>query len=303
MGVTGCWPSGPVTEVPAPPAATAPSPPPGAPVGVITGAARGIGAAVARSLSAAGWRLGLVDVCDDDPALAYSLATPDDLDATARTLPGEAVTAVVDVRDQDALDAAVTAVVDRFGRLDAAVSAAGAIAGGPSAWETTEATWSVMLDVNLTGVWRLARAAVPALLAAEPPEPTGRRGRFVAVTSAAAGAGLPRLAAYSAAKHGVNGLVKAMAAELAAASVTVNAVAPGSTSTAMLGPSASVYGLDDPAAFAEHQRIGRLLDPDEVAAAVAWLCSAEASGVTGSVVAVDGAFGGGPMTTWGGPGR
>ncbi|MEM9034324.1 MAG: mycofactocin-coupled SDR family oxidoreductase [Actinomycetota bacterium] len=258
------------------------------PVAIVTGAARGIGAATARFLAADGWRLGLVDVCEDDPVLGYPLGTRDELEATAAACGTDSVVVVADVREQAALDAAVAEVVDEHGRLDAAVSAVGAIAGGPPVWETGDDVWSAMLDINLGGVFRLARAAVPQLLAVPRAE---REGRFVAVASTAAVHGLPQLAAYTAAKHGVAGLVRALAAELGTEGINVNAVCPGSTMTAMLEASASVYDLHDVEVFAGHQRIGRLLEPEEIAAAIVWLCSASASGITGAVLPVDGAFG------------
>ena len=255
------------------------------PVAVVTGAARGIGAAAAQRLAADGWRLVLVDRAADDPALDYALATTADLAATAAACGGDdvAVTVVGDVRDQHALDAAVAVAVERFGGLDAAVAVAGAVAGGAEAWRTSDEVWAAMLGVNLEGTWRLARAAVPALL--ERPAP--RRGRFVAVASAGGTIGLPMLAAYSAAKHGVIGLVRSLAAELGPHGVTANAVAPGSTVTAALAASAAVYDLADTSAFAAQARLGRLLGPDEIAAAIAWLCGTDAGGVTGAVLAVD----------------
>ncbi len=246
-------------------------------VAVVTGAGRGIGAATARALHADGWSLVLVDRCEDDPALPYALATKDELDAVARDT--DAIACVADVRDQAQLDAAVARAVEAYGGLDAAVAVAGGIAGG-EAWSMPEATWDVMLGVNLEGVWRLARAAVPAML-------ERGTGRFVAVASAGGTLGLPLLSAYSAAKHGVIGLVRSLAAELGPHGITANAIAPGSTRTAMLDASAAVYGLTDVDEFASHHLLQRLVTPEEVAAAIAWACSPAASGVTGAVIPVD----------------
>lgn len=251
------------------------------PVGIVTGAGRGIGAATARRLADQGWRLVLVDRCADDPALTYPLATEAELQAVASLIGG--VPCVADVRDQAGLDAAVALAVDTFGGLDAAVAAAGCLAGGAPAWETTDEAWAAMVGVNLEGVWRLARAAVPALLA----RPAPRRGRFVALSSAGGRRGLPLLAAYSAAKHGVEGLVRSLAAELGPQGITANAVAPGSTSTAMLEASAAVYGLDCPEPLGERHLLRRLVTPQEVAELVVWLCGEPAAAVTGAVLPVD----------------
>ena len=141
-----------------------------------------------------------------------------------------------------------------------------------------------MLDVDLGGVLNLARVAVPALL--RRPEP--RRGRFVAVASAAATRGLPMLAAYCAAKAGVAGFVRALAAELGGTGVTANAVSPGSTQTPILDESARLYGLPAAGAFAAQQPLGRLVSPAEVAAVIAFLAGDGASAMTGAVVPVDG---------------
>jgi len=252
---------------------------------VVTGAARGIGAAAARLLADSGWRLVLFDRCADLPGLSYPLARPEDLAETVEVCGGAGTAEAVigDSRDPAALDEAVRAAVHRFGRLDAAVGAAGCIAGGAPVWEASDETWTTMVSVNLEGIWRLARAAAPALLSAPPP----RRGRFVAVASAGGLVGLPLLAAYSAAKAGVIGLVRALAAELGPHGVTANCVAPGSTGTAMLDASAAVYGLTDVSEFSVHHLLGRILTPEEPAALVAWLCGEAAGGVTGAVLPVD----------------
>ena len=254
-------------------------------VAVITGAARGIGAATASMLAGAGWKLVLVDRCADDDALGYPLSRREDLDAVVKECggPSAAVGVTADVRDQKALDEAVRIAVERFGGVDAAVAVAGAIAGGQEAWRTSDEVWDAMLSINLEGTWRLARAAVPAMLAR--PEP--RQGRFVAVASAGGSVGLYALAAYTAAKHGVVGFVRSLAAELAPHGITANAVAPGSTKGAMLDASAEVYGLHDAVEFARHHMLLRLLSPAEPAALIAWLCGPGSSGITGAVLPVD----------------
>jgi SDR family mycofactocin-dependent oxidoreductase len=248
---------------------------------VVTGAARGIGAAVARGLAADGWKLVLVDVCRDEPGLPYPLATRAELDQVASDC--DALAVVGDVRSQVDLDAAVAAAVEIHGGLDAAVAAAGIMAGGQPGWETSDQTWDVLMGVNLAGVWRLARAAVPALLA----RPAPRQGRLVAVSSVAGLTGMPLLGAYSASKHGVIGLVRSLAAELGPTGVTANVVAPGSTATAMLSASAEIYGLAHPEEFSVHHPMGRLLDPEEVAAVVRWLVSPASSAMTGAVLPAD----------------
>ena len=127
----------------------------------------------------------------------------------------------------------------RWGGLDAATAVAGVIAGGVPAWEVPPGQEQAVLDIDLGGVLNLARVAVPALL--RRPEP--RHGRFIAVASAAATRGLPKLAAYCAAKAGVAGFVRALATELRGTGVTANALSPGSTATAILDESARLYGL------------------------------------------------------------
>ncbi len=256
-------------------------------VAVVTGAARGIGAATVRALTEAGWAVLAVDVAADDTALPYPLGTAAELSTVvdaAEGTPGTARAFVADVRDPDALAAAVAEAERRWGGLDAAIAAAGVIAGGAPLWEVPVEQQRAVLDVDLGGVLHLARAAVPALLR----RPVPRSGRFLAVASAAATRGLPMLAAYCAAKAGVAGLVRALGAELGGTGVTANAVSPGSTDTAMLAESARLYDLPDAAAFAAQQPVRRLLDPAEVAAVLAFLAGPGSSGMTGAVVPVDG---------------
>jgi SDR family mycofactocin-dependent oxidoreductase len=251
-------------------------------VAVVTGAAGGIGAATVRLLAVQGTSVVAVDVCADDPALDYPMATRDELEALRDH--GDVTTVVADVRDVAALQRAVDTAVETYGGLDVALAVAGVVAGGQPQWQTDPAAERAVLEVNLTGVLNLARVAVPAML--RRPEP--RTGRFVAVASAAATRGLDKLAAYCAAKAGVTGFVRGLAADLAGTGVTANAVSPGSTQTPALDASAALYDLPDTDAFVEQQLVGRLLSAEEVAAAIVGVAGAGNTAMTGAVVAVDG---------------
>lgn len=255
-------------------------------VAVVTGAARGIGAATVRRLASAGWRVVAVDRCADDPRVRYPLAKTSDLTTLAAEFPGRVLDVVADVQDMGALRAAVALAEERFGGLDAAVAAAAVMAGGRPLWESADHEWEALFSVGVHGVANLARAAIPAMLRREQP----RSGRFVALASAAAHRGLWHLAGYNAAKHAVVGLIKGLAHDLRGTGICATAVSPGSTRTDMLRATADLYHLDSVEQFAEHQPVQRLLEPDEVAAAVCWLCSPESSAITGTVVHADGGF-------------
>lgn len=254
---------------------------------LVTGAARGIGAATVRRLVAGGDRVVAVDSCQGEGSgVPYPLATREELDELVATCGDAVVAQVADVRDRGGLQAAVDLALDRWGRLDAAVAAAAVIAGGRPLWETPETDLNLLWDVDVRGVWNTAAVTVPALLAG--PDPHG--GRFVAVASAAASHGLFGLAAYNAAKHAVVGVVKGLAADLVGTGVTACAVSPGSTRTPMLAATAELYELLAVDDLAENQLLRRLIDPDEVAATLAFCCSREAAVLNGSVVQADGGF-------------
>lgn len=236
-------------------------------VALVTGAAGGIGSATVRALAAQGY--GVVGL-DLEPAPQ----SPD------------VVHVIGDVRDREAQQHAVDTALERWGRLDAAVAAAAVIAGGHPLWEAPDGELTELLDVDVRGVWNTAATAVPAML--DGPDPSGCR--FVAVASAAGTYGLYHLAAYTTAKHAVVGLAKGLAADLTATGITAVAVSPGSTRTGMLDATADLYGIPDPVVFTSHQLLRRLLDPEEVAATIAFCCSVEGGVLNGSVVHADGGF-------------
>jgi SDR family mycofactocin-dependent oxidoreductase len=257
-------------------------------VAIVTGAGRGIGAATVAALAAGGWRVVAVDRGADDPRLPYALASATDLEsvvAAGNQAAGEdrVRAEVADATDVAAM-AAVVARAENWGGVEAIVANAGVIAGGAPAWELPQTEEDAVVEVCLRGVMIAARVGVPALL--RRPEP--RAGRFLATASAASFRGLPGLAAYCAAKAGVSGFIRALAADLRGTGVTAAAVAPGSTDTPILAESARLYDLQGPPNFAVQQPIERLIEPAEIAATIAYLCGPGGAAVTGTTISVDG---------------
>lgn len=253
-------------------------------VAIVTGGARGIGAATVDALVNDGYRVVAVDLCRDIAEVAYPMATPGELDAVVARHGDSVLGLVGDVRSSSDMQLAVETATRHFGRLDAVVACAGVMGAGGQFWRITDAEWDAVWSVNVLGTRRLIEAAAPTLIANGP----AANSRIVAVASAAGSLGLRHLAAYSAAKHAVVGLIRGVAMDLAEYGVTANAVSPGSTRTAILEATAQVYGLASGEEFAAQQPIGRLLDPIEIAAAIVWVCSAGSSAVTGADLAIDG---------------
>ncbi|MDP3966735.1 MAG: mycofactocin-coupled SDR family oxidoreductase [Nocardioides sp.] len=249
-------------------------------VALVTGAARGIGAATVSRLVADGCHVLATDSCEGPP-----LATREQLEEVAERHGDQVICRVVDVRDRRALEEAAAEAVRTWGRLDVAVAAAGVVRGGRPLWETSDGDLQDLWEVVAKGVWNTAAATVPAMLAG--PDPHGCR--FVAVASAAASQGLFHLAAYNATKHAVVGIVKGLAADLVGTGVTASAVSPGSTDTEMLRATAALYDVpvDE---LVHHQLIRRVIDPDEIAAAIAFCASPAGGVVNGSVLHADGGF-------------
>ena len=260
-------------------------------VAIVTGAARGIGAATVRRLCSEHYHVVAVDACHGDSqnqpdGVTYPLATGADLEALVRHDPDRITPAVCDVRDANGLRAVAEATFEEHGRIDAVVASAAVITGGASLWDTPTPALRTLLDIDVIGVWNTAAACVPYMLAGPSPQDC----RFVAIASAAAERGLFHLAGYCAAKHAVVGLVRGLAADLVGTGVTAVAVSPGSTQTSMLEATAAIYGVRDVEDLGAHQLVRRTLSPEEVAATIAFCCSAEAASLNGSVVSATGGF-------------
>jgi SDR family mycofactocin-dependent oxidoreductase len=200
-------------------------------VAFVTGVARGMGRNHALRLAREGASIIGVDVAADvSPHNGYPAASEADLKETARLVEAEGrpcLMEIADVRNSDALEAVLADGVERFGgRLDAVVANAG-ISNWARFWEMSDDQWQTMIDINLTGVWRTMKAAVPHMLSAE------NGGSIITISSVAGIKALPSQGHYTAAKHGVVGLTKTAAIELGEYNIRVNSIHPWGVATAM----------------------------------------------------------------------
>ena len=246
---------------------------------VVTGGSRGIGAAIARRLAAGG---AAVTVVGRTEAPLRAVA-----DALAQAHGRPMHAAPADVTDADAVAHAFESARDALGPVAILVNNAGAVESTPFL-DLAEDRWRALLDVNLTSAFRCTQAALPDMLAAG-------WGRVVNVASVAGVTGAPYVSAYVAAKHGLVGLTRSLAVEVARKGVTVNAVCPGYVDTDLVADSVEALHaatgkppgeLRD--ALVRHNPVGRMLTPDEVASSVAWLCHREQAMVTGHALVLSG---------------
>jgi NAD(P)-dependent dehydrogenase (short-subunit alcohol dehydrogenase family) len=243
---------------------------------LITGGGSGIGAAIARKLAGAGAAVSIVGRRAqplNDLAAALSCA---------RAI-------VADVTREADCEAMVAAARAAHGPVDILIANAGAAESAPIG-KVDLAHWQRMLDVNLTGAFLSAKAVLADVARADV-----RAGRFVFVASTAGLKGYPYVAPYCAAKHGVVGLARALAVELAPRRVTVNAVCPGFTETPLLEASLANIAVrtgrphaQARAELVQHNPQGRFVQPDEIAHTVLWLCTPEAQAITGQAISVSG---------------
>jgi len=256
-------------------------------VAFVTGGARGQGRAEAVRFAQEGADVVVVDSCRDARTTTYAGASPEDLKETARLVEAEgkrALTFVVDVVDLDALKGAMNEAATTLGGIDVVVANAGICTAAPF-WEITSEQWNETIQVNLTGTFHTLQAA--ALLMIE----QGTGGSIIATSSVAGLRGLPFVGAYVASKHGIVGLARTLANEVAEYGIRVNSIHPGPVSTGM-------SPTEFPPLIAEKQStLGPIfmnamptplaMDPADVAATVAWLASDDARYVTGTQIPID----------------
>lgn len=240
-------------------------------VAILTGGASGMSLVAARKFAEAGGHAVLVDI---DGARA---------EAQAASLPG-ALGLALDVTDEAAIEATVGLVLERFGRIDGLVNAAGIPDTFLPTVEQDSNIWRRLIDIHLTGSYLMARAAGRAMVAQ-------RAGAVVNISSAIAGVlgALPRRNAYTAAKTGITGLTRALACEWGRYNVRVNAVAPGYTLTPFIQQNIDRGNLDK-GAMERRTPMGRLGQPAEIADVILFLLSPAASYLTGATIAVDGGW-------------
>ena len=264
----------------------------------ITGAAHGMGRAHALAFAREGAKLVLCDACRQYTTVPYPMAQPEELAALAAEIAemGRSVIAKqVDVTNLAAMQALQEQARQELGPIDIVVANAGLYSFAPS-WELSEEQWDETVNVDLKGVWITCKVCIPAML-------QRRSGKIICIASTAAVKGMANLAHYVAAKHGVLGLVKTLAIELAPYNVNVNAVCPTSIDTAMCRNQAlyDIFaGGPGPQATEEHMLAlmnqlnlfpdRDLLPPEAVSAAVLWLASNEAHHITGCALPVDAGY-------------
>lgn len=263
-------------------------------VAFITGAARGQGRSHALRLAEEGAEIVACDICEQLDTVEYPLASKDDLKETARLvedLGRRIVAREADVRDGAQLQAVVEEGISEFGHIDIMCANAGIVTYG-SSWELTEEQWQDVIDTNLTGVWETCKAVIPHMIE------RGEGGSIILTSSTAGIMGLANIGHYTAAKHGVVGLMKTLANELAPHMIRVNSIHPTGVDTPMVqnDPTYRLFlpDVENPTredAAEAFQTLNSLripwVDARDISNAVLWLASDEARYVTGIMVPVD----------------
>ncbi len=252
---------------------------------LITGGARNIGLAIAKELGAKGADVAIADICHDLDSIPYKLSSARDLENAVEELSALGVRVsgfICDVRDEAQVKETVESIIGEFGHLDILVNNAGVASFYPVE-SLSERYWDEVVDVCLKGTYLCCKQVLPHMI-------ERRYGKIVNISSVAGLRGLEHAMHYCAAKHGVIGLTKALAMEVAGYEINVNAVCPGTVKSPILEGLASQMGLEEEpyAHFSQgHLLRHRPISPQDIAKAVCWLVSDESQSLTGAIINVD----------------
>jgi SDR family mycofactocin-dependent oxidoreductase len=257
-------------------------------VAIITGGARGMGRSHCLALAREGAHIVTCDICKDY-RVDWPLGEKNELDETinqVHALGRKAIGLIADISKANEVKAMVEKAIDTFGRVDILVNnAAVDFLYGPC-HETSEEDWDLMIEVNLKGTWLCCKYVIPHMI-------NQKSGKIINISSVCGRLGMANTVPYTCSKHGVIGLTRALAAELAPYKVNVNAICPGAVDTPMLSESARMIGITSDEAkekWMESTLLHELLQPKDISNAVVWLASEDSRFITGHSLPTDGGW-------------
>ncbi len=255
-------------------------------VAIVTGGARGNGLAIAKCMAEEGANIAIADICEDMKTLPYPLSTPEVMAEAVeaiRAMDRKAEGIKCDVRKAADVSAMVDQVMDAFGKIDILINNAGNTSMVAIA-EMEEAVWDEVVDTHLKGMYLCCRYVLPHMI-------SQHSGKVVSISSVGGQRGFGMGGHYCAAKHGIIGLNKSIAMEVADHNINANVVCPGTVWTPMMKGIAESFGMDDEEGkeqfFAGHMLKETELTPEDIGRAVLWLCTDAAANITGNMITVD----------------
>jgi NAD(P)-dependent dehydrogenase (short-subunit alcohol dehydrogenase family) len=255
-------------------------------VAIVTGGARGNGLAAARCMAKEGADIAIADICANMKTIPYEMSTPDTMAkavAGIKELGRDAIGIQCDVRKAADVEAMVNKVVEKFGKIDILVNNAGNTSMVAIA-EMEEEVWDEVIDTHLKGMYLCCHYVLPHMI-------SQHSGKVVSISSVGGQRGFGMGGHYCAAKHGIIGLNKSIAMEVADHNINANVVCPGTVWTPMMKGIAESFGMDDEEGkeqfFAGHMLKERELTSDDIGRAVLWLCSDDSANITGNMITVD----------------
>ncbi len=255
-------------------------------VAIVTGGARGNGLAIAKCLANEGADIAIADICADMNTLPYSLSTPETMAEAVESIQAmgrKAIGIKCDVRKSADVSAMVTQVIGAFGKVDILINNAGNTSMVAIA-EMEEDVWDEVIDTHLKGMYLACHFVLPHMI-------EQHNGKVVSISSVGGQRGFGMGGHYCAAKHGMIGLSKSIAMEVADHNINVNVVCPGTVWTPMMQGIAESFGMDNEEGkeqfFAGHMLKERELTPEDIGKAVLWLCAEDSQNITGNIITVD----------------